>query len=75
MIETVVPLPEILTDSLNQIAQETGRSQAELIREAIEQYLLRHGRSLPHSVGMGASNMGDLSERDEELLWQQDKAS
>jgi len=75
MIETVVPLPEILTDSLNQIAQLTGRSQAELIREAIEQYLLRQGRSLPRSVGMGTSNMGDLSERDEELLWQQDKAS
>ncbi len=70
MIETVVPLPKHLSDSLNQIAQVTGRSQVELIREAIEQYLLRQTRSLPRSVGMGASNRGDLSERDEELLWQ-----
>ena len=70
MIETIVPLPRNLNDSLNQIAQVTGRSQAELIREAIEQYLQRQGRSLPRSVGMGASNIGDLSERDEELLWQ-----
>ena len=75
MIETVVPLPKNLNDSLNQIAQVTGRSQAELIQEAIEQYLLRQTRLLPRSVGMGASNMGDLSERDEELLWHQDKAS
>lgn len=75
MIKTIVPLPKNLNDSLNQIAQVTGRSQAELIREAIEQYLQRQGRSLPRSVGMGSSNMGNLSERDEELLWQQDKAS
>lgn len=75
MIETVVPLPKELNDSLNQIAQVTGRSQVELIREAIEQYLQRQGRSLPRSVGMGSSNIGDLSDRDEELLWQQDRAS
>ncbi|MBP0015982.1 MAG: UPF0175 family protein [Cyanobacteria bacterium SBLK] len=31
----------------------------------------REKNSLPHSVGMGASGMGDLSERVDELLWQE----
>lgn len=75
MKQTTVQLPEQIDRSLDQLAQVTGRSQIELIQEAIEQYLIRQTRSLPHSVGMGSSGVGNLSERDEELLWQENKVS
>jgi predicted transcriptional regulator len=68
MKQTTVQLPEQIDHSLNQLAQVTGRSQIELIQEAIEQYLIRQTRSLPRSIGMGSSRVGNLSERDEELL-------
>jgi len=73
MKQTTVYLPEEIDNSLNTLAQMTGRTQAELIQEAIQQYLLRTNQPLPQCVGMGASGMRNLSERDEELLWQEDK--
>lgn len=71
MKRTTVYLPEEAELVLKKIARQTGRSQAELIREAIEQYIGREQQSLPRSVGMGASGRNDLSERDEELLWEE----
>jgi predicted transcriptional regulator len=42
---------------------------AALIREAVAEYVRRHGgRRVPKSVGAGRSGRGDLSERAEELL-------
>ena len=70
MKETTVYLPEEANRALEQLAHQTGRSQTELIREAIEHYLSRQRPPLPRSVGMGASGRSDLAERDEELLWQ-----
>ncbi|NJL41760.1 MAG: ribbon-helix-helix protein, CopG family [Leptolyngbyaceae cyanobacterium SM1_4_3] len=70
MKTTTVHLPDEATLALEQLALQTGRSQAELIQEAIADYLSRKRQSLPSSIGMGASGRSDLSERDEELLWQ-----
>jgi metal-responsive CopG/Arc/MetJ family transcriptional regulator len=70
MRETTVYLSEEIAIALEQLAHQMERSQADLIREAIENYLSQSDRPLPHSVGMGASGRSDLSERDEELLWQ-----
>lgn len=54
---------------LQAIARETGRSAAEVIREAVAEYARRHGRrELPRSLGAGRSGRGDLGERAEELL-------
>ena len=75
MKHTTVELPDQIEHSLSQLAQTMGRSEAELIQEAIEQYLARQARLLPRSIGMGASGIGDLSTRDEELLWQEGKPS
>ncbi|MBW4479527.1 MAG: hypothetical protein KME54_22440 [Tolypothrix brevis GSE-NOS-MK-07-07A] len=61
MKQTTVYLPEEIDNSLNSIAQMTG-----LIQEAIQKYLLRTNQPLPQCVGMGASGMRNLSERDED---------
>jgi predicted transcriptional regulator len=70
MKTTTVHLPDEANLALEQLALQTGRSQAELIQEAIADYLSRKRQSLPSSIGTGASGRSDLSERDEELLWQ-----
>jgi predicted transcriptional regulator len=71
MKRTTVYLPTEADLVLKKLSLQTGRSQAELIREAIEQYIMREKQSLPRSLGMGASGRNDLSERDEELLWEE----
>lgn len=71
MKEATVYLPDETNAALEQLATQMGRSQTELIQAAIEDYLLRNRRSRPRSVGMGTSGRSDLSERDEELLWQE----
>ncbi|PSF36790.1 CopG family transcriptional regulator [Aphanothece hegewaldii CCALA 016] len=70
MKPTTVYLAETTQETLQQIAHQTGRTEAELIQEAIEDYLARQKtKVLPKSVGIGASGMSNLSERSEELLW------
>lgn len=54
---------------LKRIAAGRKRAPAALVREAVAEYVARHGESqLPKSLGAGASGRGDLSERAEELL-------
>jgi predicted transcriptional regulator len=55
---------------LKQLARKAGRKPAELIREAVAEYTVRHqgGRALPGSVGALSSGRGDLSTRDEAYL-------
>jgi predicted transcriptional regulator len=70
MKPTVIEFPAPLNAALEQLAQQTGRSPQDLIQEAVKIYLTHQHALLPPSVGMGASGRGDLSQRDEELLWQ-----
>jgi len=55
---------------LKALAAESGRSAAELVREAVAEYATRHGRQarLPRSVGAGRSGMRNFAERSESLL-------
>jgi len=71
MKRTTVYLPEKTDLLLKRLARKTGRSQAQIIREAIANYIGNENQALPPSVGMGASGRNDLSERDEELLWEE----
>lgn len=70
MKATTIYLSEEATFALEQLAHQTGRPASELIQDAIDRYLLGNHLSLPPSIGSGTSGRGDLSERDEELLWQ-----
>jgi predicted transcriptional regulator len=69
MKQTTIELPDKTDEFLKQIAHQTGRTEAELIREAIEDYITRRMRPLHSCIGMGASGQSDLAQRDEELLW------
>jgi predicted transcriptional regulator len=54
---------------LRALAAAAGRPAAELIREAVAEYVQRHGaRPVAASVGAARSGRGDLSERANELL-------
>lgn len=72
MKRTTVYLSEATDLTLTHLAQQQKRAKAELIREALHDYVESNAttRSLPQSVGMGRSGMPDLAERDEELLGQ-----
>lgn len=54
---------------LKRIAARVGRSPAALVREAVAEYVSRHGAAPPpRSIGAFASGRGDVSDRAEELL-------
>lgn len=55
--------------ALKRIAQRTGRPPAELVREAVAEYAVKHAQSRrAKSVGAFTSRRRDISERAEELL-------
>jgi hypothetical protein len=49
---------------------QTRKPEAVLIGEAIEAYLENQNRPLPKSIGIGASDRGDLADRVDDFLWQ-----
>ena len=69
MMKTTVYLPEDLKASLSRVAAERGRSEAELIREAI-QALVGGGTPPRPRVPLVATALGDptAAERVDELL-------
>jgi predicted transcriptional regulator len=69
MVKTTVYLPEDLKASLERLAAEQGRSEAELIREAI-QVMVGKGTLVSPKVPLVAAGLGDpaAAERVDELL-------
>ena len=70
MIKTTLYLREEVYRRLKAVAREQNRPAAEVIREALAEYVsgCETKRSRPKSLGAGHSGRGDLSERAEELL-------
>ncbi|MHB2018354.1 MAG: ribbon-helix-helix domain-containing protein, partial [Candidatus Xenobia bacterium] len=65
--KTTIYLSEEMKSQLRQMARETGRSEADLIREGIRLALEQH-TTPPPRAGIFSSGKGDLSERVAELL-------
>jgi hypothetical protein len=67
--KTTVYLDAKVYRRLQALARENSRPAAELVREAVAAYTLRHaGTRRPSSLGAGRSGRRDLSERAESLL-------
>jgi len=70
MEETILSLPQETIAALEAISKQTGRSRNELIQTAVQDFIQQNQPARPRSIGMGNSGRSDLSQRDEELLWQ-----
>jgi hypothetical protein len=70
MKPTTIYLPEETEIALQEIAKQNGKTLSEIIQEMVKEYSLTKKKLLPKCVGMGNSGMFDLSERVDELLWQ-----
>lgn len=68
MIKTTLYLEESTDRDLKRIARLQGRSQAEVIREALATYAAQVSRPQPPGLGAYRSGRSDVSERAEELL-------
>ena len=69
LTKTTVYLSDSEYARLKELAGEQNRPTAECVREAVAEYIRRHGKKRkPTSLGAGRSGRGDLSEQAEELL-------
>jgi predicted transcriptional regulator len=68
MVKTTVYLEGEVALALRQIAKTKGRSQAELIREALDDYTRQHQRPPIPGVGEFRSSEPGVSVRAEEIL-------
>jgi len=68
--KTTLYMPAELQQGLRALARRTGRPQAELIREAIAEYVGTQERPLPRSIGAGTG--GGVSGADSEA-WLHDQ--
>jgi predicted transcriptional regulator len=67
MHKTTLYLDNAVHHHIRQLADATGRTQAGVIREAIERYVTQPRSKQPRSVGMG-KGPADLSTCSEDLL-------
>jgi predicted transcriptional regulator len=70
MLKTTVYLDPGVALALKQLATVEGRSQAELIRDALTAYTRRSKRPLIPGLGEFDSGQSNVSERAEEILRQ-----
>lgn len=71
MQPTTVLLSEATQRNLQALAEQQGKTIDEIMQEAIQLYLVSVQKRQPKSIGIGKSNLTDLSERVDELLWQE----
>jgi hypothetical protein len=67
MVKTTIYLPERLKDRVRRTAREQNRSEAAVIREALEQYTAGRERPRP-TLPLFKSRRGDIAERVDEIL-------
>ena len=74
MNKTTVYVPDDLQRQLREISRRTGRPQADLLREALSEYLSARGRPKLKSLGVGSDT--GVAARDSEAWlrehWEKD---
>jgi predicted transcriptional regulator len=68
MVKTTVYLDPDVALAFRRMSEAEGRSQAELIRDALKTYAERAKRPLPSGLGKYDSGETDVSERAKEIL-------
>ena len=68
MVKTTVYLEEDVVRSLKALSKECAKSQAELIREALQKFTSGGNAPLPAGMGMFDSGFTDTTSRRKELL-------
>lgn len=69
MVKTTVYLPESLKRSVERVAADERRSEADVIRDALDEYTRGRARPRPTiPLIEGKGSPPDLAERDEEYL-------
>ncbi|AFY62381.1 hypothetical protein [Synechococcus sp. PCC 6312] len=68
---TPIVLPKPLQDNLEAIAKNQDKTVSDLVQEALNLYVFALQRVQAKSVGLGESEYSDLSERVDDLLWQE----
>lgn len=70
MVKTTIYLDGEVALALRQLSSLHGRSQAELIREAIAAYTKRASRPMPKGLGKYRSGEPDVAQRAKDILGQ-----
>ena len=68
MVKITVRLEPEVALAFRRMAKAQGRSEAELIRDALKTYVERGKRPLPSGLGKYDSGETDISERAEEIM-------
>jgi hypothetical protein len=68
MVRTTVYLDQEIALALRQLAARRGRSQAELIRDALASYTRRAVRPTPKGIGKYRSGEPDVAQRAKDIL-------
>lgn len=68
MVRTTVYLDQEIALVLRQLAARQGRSQAEVIREALASYAQRTVRPTPKGIGKYRSGEPDVAQRAKDIL-------
>jgi hypothetical protein len=68
MVRTTVYLDQEVAMALKQLAAQQGRSQAELIRDALASYAGRAVRPTPKGIGKYRSGEPDVAQRAKDIL-------
>ncbi|MCX8027307.1 MAG: ribbon-helix-helix protein, CopG family [Thermodesulfovibrionales bacterium] len=72
MKRTTIFADETLLNEIKEISQEENRSIAEVLRDAMQNYIKqkRCKKKRLSFIGIGKSSRKDIAERHEEVLWQ-----
>lgn len=75
MVKIILYLEEDTAHVLEELTSREGRSQADVIREALLSYQGKDERPSPRGLGMYKSGRADISGKAEELLFQDSQDS
>ncbi len=69
MTDAMISISKETQNKINELAKNQGKTTSELVEEMVNLYINQKARKIPKSIGKGRSEVQNLSERVDELLW------